>query len=359
MTISRRNFLKLSAAACAIPAVPACSGHRAMLRDGVPRSGFNGKSTAEEVTDGIDLSGRVALVTGCTSGIGFETMRVLAMRGANVIGTSRSLERAKAAGDRVDGATLPLQLELSDFDSVVKCAESIRSLQSPLDLLVCNAGFLGGSNRRSLINGVEKHFVVNHLGHFVLVNRLLDRLSGSHQGRVVVVASAWAYSNALGSGIQFDDLTLAQDYGDRRAYAHSKLANVLFSLELGRRLRGSRVTSNSLHPGMINTEIDRNMNRFMQFGFRIFAGIVGKTIEEGAATSCFVATSPLLSTTSGMYFENCNAVSISGDHHMQDGSMAARLWQVSEDLTKDYLVELDLRESGQQRNKVGTDWQAK
>lgn len=344
MTVSRRHFLKLSAAACVTPAVSACSGHRRMLRDGVPRSAFNAKSTAEEVTDGIDLSGKVALVTGCTSGIGFETMRVLAMRGANVIGTSRSLERAKAAGNRVDGATLPLQLELSDFESVVKCAESIRSLHSPLDILVCNAGFLGGTNHRSLINGVEKHFVVNHLGHFVLVNRLLDRLCGSHQGRVVVVASAWAYSNALGSGIQFGDLTLAQDYGDRRAYAHSKLANVLFSLELGRRLRGFRVTSNSLHPGTINTEIDRHMSRFMQFGFRIFAGIVGKTIEEGAATSCYVATSPLLSTTSGMYFENCNAVSITGDHHMQDGSMAARLWQVSEDLTKDYLVAHDLRD---------------
>ncbi len=154
----------------------------------------------------------------------------------------------------------------------------------------------------------------------------------------MVVASGMAYSDAPASGIQFDDLALAQGYRDRRAYAHSKLANVLFSLELSRRLRGSRVTSNSLHPGMINTEIDRHMNRFMQFGFRIFAGIFGKSIEEGAATNCFVSTSPLLSTTSGRYFENCNAVSITGNHHMQDESMAARLWQVSEELTKDYLV---------------------
>ena len=91
MTVSRRNFLKLSAAACAAPAVSACSGHRRTLRDGVPRSAFNAKSTAEEVTDGIDLSGKVALVTGCTSGIGFETMRVLATRGATVVGTSRAL----------------------------------------------------------------------------------------------------------------------------------------------------------------------------------------------------------------------------------------------------------------------------
>lgn len=346
MTVSRRNFLKLSAAACAIPVVSACSGHRTMRRDGVPRSEFNAKSTAEEVTAGLDLSGKVVLVTGCTSGIGFETMRVLAMRGASVIGTSRSLEKARAAMRRVDGTTVPLQLELSDFESVVKCAESVRSLHSSLDVLVCNAGFLGGSQHRSLISGVEKHFVVNHLGHFVLINRLLDRLSDSRQGRVVVVASGMAYSDAPASGIQFDDLTLAQGYRDRRAYAHSKLANVLFSLELSRRLRGSRVTSNSLHPGMINTEIDRHMNRFMQFGFRIFAGVFGKTIEEGAATSCFVSTNPLLNMTSGKYFENCNAVSISGDHHMQDEAMAARLWRVSEDLTKDYLVARDVPEIG-------------
>ncbi len=343
MTVSRRNFLKLSAA-FAIPAVSACSGHRTVRKDGVPRSAFNAKSTAEEVTAGLDLSGKVALVTGCTSGIGFETMRVLAMRGASVIGTSRSLEKARAAVGRVDGTTLPLQLELSDFDSVVRCAESVRSLHPSLDMLVCNAGFLGGSQQRTLINGVEKHFVVNHLGHFVLVNRLLDRLSGSRQGRVVVVASGMAYSDAPALGIQFDDLTLAQGYRDRRAYAHSKLANVLFSLELSRRLRGSGVTTNSLHPGMINTEIDRHMNRFMQFGFRIFAGLFGKTIEEGAATSCFVASSPLLGTTSGKYFEDSNAVSISGSHHMRDESMAARLWQVSEELTKDYLVAHDFPE---------------
>ncbi len=154
MTVSRRNFLKLSAAACAIPVVSACSGHRAMRKDGVPRSQFNAKSTAEEVTAGLDLTGKVALVTGCTSGIGFETMRVLAMRGASVIGTSRSLEKARAAGDRVEGATVPLQLELSDFQSVVKCAESVRSLHSSLDMLICNAGFLGGSGQRSLVNGV-------------------------------------------------------------------------------------------------------------------------------------------------------------------------------------------------------------
>ncbi len=344
MTISRRNFLKLSAAACATPAVSACSGHRTMLKDGVPRSAFNAKSTAEEVTVGLDLTGKVALVTGCTSGIGFETMRVLAMRGAKVIGTSRSLEKATAAVSRVDGATLPLQLELSDFESVVNCAESVRSLHSSLDMLICNAGFLGGSGQRSLVNGVEKHFVVNHLGHFVIVNRLLDCLSGARQGRVVVVASGMAYSDAPASGIQFDDLTLTQGYRDRRAYAHSKLANVLFSLELSRRLRGSGVTSNSLHPGMINTEIDRHMSRFMQFGFRLFAGVFGKTIEEGAATNCFVATSPLLNTTNGKYFENCNAVSITGNHHMQDESMAARLWQVSEDLTKDFLVVHNLPE---------------
>ncbi len=139
------------------------------------------------------------------------------------------------------------------------------------------------------------------------------------------------------SGIRFDDLTLASDYSDSLAYGHSKLANVLFSLELGRLLKGTRITSNALHPGVIDTEIDRNLNRFMQFGFGVLTALRGKSVEAGAATSCYVATSPLLGSTSGRYFEDCNAVEVPGSH-LQDMAMADRLWLVSEELTRDYLV---------------------
>lgn len=302
----------------------------------VPRSDFGADSTAEEVTAGLDLSGRTAVVTGCNSGIGYETMRALALRGAYVIGTGRTLEKAQAACASVRGVTSPVQLELSDFDSVVACAETIRSLNSPIDILVCNAGMRGGE--RELVDGIEKHFVVNHLGHFVLVNRLLDRLFFSWQGRIVVVASRAAYRDAPAAGIRFDDLAFADDYDVGTAYAHSKLANVLFSLELARLLKGTRITSNALHPGVIATNITRELPAIVRGAFRVLTAVSGKTIEEGAATSCYVATSPLLGSTSGAYFEDCNAVRVTGGGHMHDAAQASALWLRSEELTRDWLV---------------------
>jgi len=337
--IDRRLFLKLTGASVASASIVACSGIEKVATVGVPRSEFDADSTAEEVTEGIDLKDKLAVVTGCTSGIGFETMRVLALRGAYVVGTSRSLEKAQAACARIRGITTPLQLELSNLDSVVACANAIRSLRSPLDILVCNAGYLGGNGERELVNGTEKHFAVNHLGHFVFVNRLLGRLYMSRQGRIVVVGSRAAYTSAPEAGIEFSNLSAADAYEDRRAYGQSKLANILFSLHLGKLLRGTRITTNALHPGLINTEIDRNMSRFKQTGFAVLASLGGtKTVEEGAATSCFVATSPSLGSTSGKYFEDCNAVTVVGATHMQDEAMAEDLWRVSEDLTRSYLV---------------------
>lgn len=337
--IDRRRFLQLSAATMAAAPLSACAGNDKLPADGVPRSPFGETSTAEEVTEGIDLTGKLAVVTGCTSGIGQETLRVLALRGATVVGTSRSLEKAHAACARVQGTTIPLQLELTDPDSIIACANAVRSINLALDILVCNAGYLGGGGERQLVNGIEKHFAINHLGHFILVNRLLGRLYMANQGRVVVVGSRAGYKNAPDAGIEFDNLDGSIDYEDRRAYGHSKLANALFSLHLARLLRGTRITSNALHPGVINTEIDRHLNRFMQAAFAVASTFgYGKTVEQGAATQCFVATSPLLGSTSGRYFEDCNAVQIVGDNHVHDEAMAENLWQVSEELTREHLV---------------------
>ncbi len=264
-------------------------------------------------------------------------MRVLAKRGCYVVGTSRSLERAQDACNRVVGVTTPLALELSDPESVVACADQIRSLNSPIDMLICNAGYRGGGNDRELVGGVEKHFAINHLGHFLLVNRILDRLFFAFQGRVVVVASRTAYTKAPEAGIRFDDLTLADGYSDSMAYGHSKLANALFSSGLARRLRGTRITSNALHPGVINTEIDRNLNGFMQFMFGVLTAVSGKNVEQGAATSCYLATNPALGATSGAWFEDCNPVSIE-DSHLENEAMADRLWDQSVQLLGDYYV---------------------
>lgn len=336
MTLNRRRFLQASGAALAAPGLTAC-GTEKVPTTGVPRSGFDEDATAELVTENIDLSGKIAVVTGCNSGIGYETMRVLALRGAYVLGTSRSLERATEACRSVRGVTTPLQLELGDPASIIACADALRSLTAPIDILVCNAGYRGGGNQRELIDGIEKHFAINHLGHFLLVNRILDRLFFSWQGRVVVVASRTSYRDIPDKGILFDDLRMDSDYSDAVAYGHSKLANVLFSRGLARRLRGTRITSNSLHPGVINTEIDRNMNGFLQTGFGLLTALTGKTIAEGAATSCFVATSPSLGATSGKYFEDCNAVTVIDSYH-NDDAMADRLWELSEKMVGEHYI---------------------
>lgn len=338
---SRRRFLATAGAAAALPLVGACGGPDKVPAAGVPRGTFGPAATAEEVTAGIDLSGRLAVVTGCTSGIGFETMRVLAARGAYVVGTSRSLDRAAEACRRVVGVTTPVALELGEPESVVDCAAQIRSLKAPIDILVCNAGVRGGGNERVLINGVERHFAVNHLGHFLFVNRLLERLYLAWQGRIVVVASRTAYTSAPEPGIDFDNLDASRYYSDSLAYGQSKLANVLFAYELGKRLRGTRITANALHPGLIDTEIDRNLGTVTRFGFGLLASLVGKTVEEGAATGCYVATSPDLGAVSGQYFENCNAVTIAGNPHMRNDALGERLWEVSTALVGDHMDTLE------------------
>ncbi len=341
--IDRRTFLAASGAAATLPLLGACGGPRRIPDPDVPQSRFGAKSTADEVTAGIDLRGKLAVVTGCTSGIGFETLRVLASRGAYVVGTGRTHDKAKAACARVVGKTTPVALELSDLESVVECAEVLNTLNAPIDILVCNAGMRRGGNRRELVNGVEQHFAVNHLGHFVLVNRLLENMYCAWQGRIVVVASRSAYRSAPAAGIEFDNLDARRGYSDASAYGQSKLANVLFAQHLGKLLRGTRITSNALHPGVINTEIDRNLNRVAQWGFAAVTSLgAGKTIAQGAATTCYVATNPLLGSTSGKYFEDCNAVKVLGDHHLHDAAMAERLWDVSTDLARDYLATLEM-----------------
>ena len=327
--IDRRTFIGAAGAALLTPSLTSCGG--------VEKSAVD--ATAEEVTAGLDLDGQLAIVTGCTSGIGFETMRVLAARGAYVVGTSRSLKRAEDACRRVIGVTSPVQLDLGDYDSVARCADIILQLRSPIDMLICNAGYRGGGNERQLINGVEKHFAINHLGHFILVNRLLARLYVSRQGRVVTVASRAAYRDAPAQGILFDDLAMARDYSDALAYGHSKLANALFSLKLADLLRGTRITSNALHPGVISTDLSRNLNALSRFAWNAYVRVAGKTIEQGAATTCYVATSAQLGNVSGRYFEDCDAVTIAGQGHMQDMAMATRLLEASIEQTRDWLVE--------------------
>lgn len=310
---------------------------------------FNRFSTAEEVAATSDLTGKTVLVTGCNSGIGLETMRVLVMRGAHVVALARTVEKAAAACASVmtsdtKGTATPLECELEDFVSVVDCANSVQAMGRPLDIVICNAGIEILKPER--INGLEKQFVVNHLSHFLLVNRVLSLVKAAPQGRIILVSSSFSYLHAPKEGIEFDNLSGENGYADdvHKLYGQSKLANVLFSNELSRRLAESAVTSNSIHPGYIKTNITRHAKRSRWKSWlspvkRLiwrWRGVHFKSVAQGAATTCYVATHPALSSVSGQYFEDCALAIRPG--HLSDATMAAKLWAVSEELLRPYLL---------------------
>lgn len=314
MTVSlrRRRLLAAGAAAAVLPALPAPAAD-------APRAG----ATADAVMRGIDLAGRTIVVTGCNSGIGFETMRALAACGAHVIGTARDAARGRAACDAVAGRTTPAVLELGDPASVVACADRILAIAPRLDALVCNAGIVLGVHER--VGALEKQFAVNHLGHFLLVNRLLGAVLAAPQGRVVTVGSG-NHRDAPDGGIQFDRLSSEGWY--RRGYAHSKLANGLFSYELARRLRATRATSNCVTPGHTRTNILRST------GSRY--GDHARTPAQGAAMPCYAAAHPAMAGVNGAYMGDFAPAPQSAAQ--TDPAMAARLWRVSESLVRDRLA---------------------
>jgi NAD(P)-dependent dehydrogenase (short-subunit alcohol dehydrogenase family) len=337
--IDRRSFLVAGAAtAAATPLLASCGRKEAPVQRpaGVPVSSFDKDSTAEEVTAGLDLAGKVALVTGATSGLGLETMRVLALRGAHVIGTGRTLEKAREACASVPGKTTRFALKLKRFETVAAAADQVRDLGLPIDMLVCNAGIMA-LPKPEQVYGLEKHFVVNHLGHFILANRLLPQVKAAPQGRVVVVSS-YGYVWAPPAGIEFDNLDGKRGYEPNRMYGQSKLANALFAFELARRLQGTGATSNAVHPGVINTNLGRHFEAWKRVAARLIGWTFMKSVEAGAATSCYVATAPALASVSGVYFEDCNPVVPVAGKHMDDVALAGQLWTKSEELTAQYLV---------------------
>ncbi len=297
---------------------------------------FDKNSTAEQVTAGLDLTGRTALVTGATSGIGFETSRVLALRGAHVLVAGRTVEKAREACARIIGRATPVALELENFDGVAECARHVTGLGVPLDMLICNAGIMAPP-RLELVRGVEKQFLVNHLGHFLLLNRLLPAVQAAPAGRVVMLSSS-AHKWAPPGGIAFDNLGGEKGYEPRAFYGQSKLANALVAVGLSKRLAGTTATANAAHPGLIITNIIRYIPTWQQ----LLAPVVGsllrsriKTTAQGAATTVYVAAHPDAAAISGRYFADC-ALAVPAPV-MEDDALAARLWQESEKLTRMWL----------------------
>jgi WW domain-containing oxidoreductase len=287
-------------------------------------NGFGYRSTAEEVTAGVDLRGRTMLVTGCGSGLGRETARVLASRGARVVGTARTEAKAREACAGLPGDPLPLACELSEPASVRACVEAVRRAGAPLDALICNAGIMA-LPRRMESHGYELQFFTNHIGHFMLVTGLLDRLASA--GRVVVVSSE-AHRRAPAAGVELDNLSGERGYTAWKAYGQSKVANILFTKELARRLGGGGQTANTLHPGVILTNLARSIPAVARAALRFAAPLVLKTIAQGAATQCYLAANPAVAGVTGEYFADCNPAQPTAI--ARDPALAARLWEESE-----------------------------
>ena len=225
-------------------------------------------------------------------------------QGASVLGTGRTLAKAREACSSVGPRCTPLELELESLDSVRACADAVRALGTPIDVLMLNAGIMS-LPKLEQVNGIEKQFAVNHLGHFLLAHRLLDQVKAAPQGRVVTMSSS-AYKWAPPAGIEFDNLSGARDYDGNKAYGIAKTANGLFSLELARRLAGTTTTSNSVNPGAVNTNLMRHLPSWQRQIFTPIAKFLVKPVEVGAATQVYVATAPALAAVSGYYFEDCN-----------------------------------------------------
>ncbi len=289
-------------------------------------SGFGYASTAEGVTEGLDLSGKTILITGVNSGLGQEAARVLAMRGARILGAARNEAKAEEACRAFAGDPVPLACDLADPASVRACVAKVREMGVTLDVILCNAGIMA-LPKRTLIHGQEAQFFTNHVGHFMLVTGLLDRLADD--GRVVMLSSA-AHFWAPPEGIRFDDLSFEKGYSANRAYGQSKLANLLFAKELARRFEGTKKTANAVHPGVIATNLGRHMPWIARAAMPVVSVIAFKDVHQGAATECFVATHPSVANVSGEYFADSNvAKSLPAS---RDAAMGERLWTVTEDI---------------------------
>jgi WW domain-containing oxidoreductase len=291
-------------------------------------SGFGYGSTAEEVTGGLSLNGSTYLLTGCNSGLGLETLRVLTLRGAHVIAAARTLEKARAACASVKGLTTPVACELAEPASIRACVATVKALNVPVGGIICNAGIMA-LPKLSQAYGYELQFFTNHIGHFMLVTGMIEALAAD--ARVTMLSSS-AHKFAPKGGIEFDNLSGEKGYSAWRAYGQSKMANLLFAKELARRFNGTARTANALHPGVIfDTNLQRSMN-VPRVARDAVAGLsnllVLKSIPQVAATQCYVATNPTLGAVSGQYFADCNIAKPRAD--AEDPSLAKRLWDVSE-----------------------------
>lgn len=278
----------------------------------------------------VRLDGKTVLITGANTGIGKETALDMAKRGARVILACRDMTRARIAADEIrqtsgNGNVVVKNLDLASLQSVRDLAKDVQQNEDRLDILINNAGVMMCPKWKTQ-DGFEMQFGVNHLGHFLLTNSLLDLLKKSAPSRVVIVSSIAHEKGHM----HFDDINLDKDYERNKSYRQSKLANVLFGRELASRLQGTGVTVYSLHPGIIRTELGRHLFPTLALWQRIIAMpfiMLIKSPEAGAQTSIFCAVDESQADASGLYYSDC-APKMPAPQALDDDA-AKKLWELS------------------------------
>ena len=272
---------------------------------------FSHESTTDDVLQGLDLTGKHVVVTGASGGLGAETARALASKGASVVLASRNLKATEAQADSIRQSTgneqvMAVALDLADLDSVRSAAEEIKGIFPKLDILINNAGIMAVPLDRT-VQGFESQFGICHIGHFLLTNLLLDSLKAAGKARVVSLTSG---GHKIGTVNLEDPNFETREYEKWDAYGAAKTANAQFAVGFNARYQSEGITANAVHPGMIMTDLSRHLTqedieKFMQDQDAATMMSQMKMVPQGAATSVWAATSPELEGKGGLYLEDC------------------------------------------------------
>ena len=299
-------------------------------------SGFGAKSEPSEILDGINLSGKTAIVTGGYSGIGIETTRALSEAGANVIIPARRPEEAMVALGGIIPKDHIFEMDLSDLDSIKRFTDLVKNNLS-LSILINNAGIMACPESKTS-NGWDLQFAVNHIGHFVLTHELIDSMDQSSGARIINLSST-AHKF---SGICWDDIHFLNSYDKWVSYGQSKTATSLFSIELDRRFKDKNIRSFAVHPGGIFTPLQRHLQQeeMVAMGWLNEDGSLSelakagfKSSTQGASTSLWAATSSQLDNKGGLYCENCDVANLAGGSP-EERYFGVRDWAVDSDEAK-------------------------
>jgi NAD(P)-dependent dehydrogenase (short-subunit alcohol dehydrogenase family) len=316
------------------------------------RSNFDHDTTADEVLEGIDLSGKLVLITGGASGLGTETARAMAAKGAHIVIAARDMAKGEEAAKTVReaagmGNADVIALDLGSLASIRQCAETFLTRYDKLDLLINNAGVMA-CPKAETSDGFEMQFGTNHIGHFLLTNLLMPAIEKADGARIVNLSSRGHHRDT----VHFDDPHFEnRDYEKWASYGQSKTANIMFAVGLEMRLADKGIHAYAVHPGGIRTNLGRHLSDddiaelMKRMQENAGTSVAFKTVEAGAATTCYAATAPELEGRGGVYLEDCHVADVDDEDpvagvrsYAVDPDNAEKLWALSERMVGESFV---------------------